>query len=397
MTSNRIALVFDRAYVDAQFCFREMVTHLCDHDWEVDLYIPFSPWHPVPAFNHDRLKIHFFDHSYPGLLRLLSRLNRIGSKKYDAIIATPQWALYWSARVGQLRRIPVICLPDECFMEKNGHETEQGTAMFQSERKWKRREIWAHHRCAFSVATGEWWFLNIIKKTNLLPDQHPYVLLPNAPSGNATSLKNYYYRDVLEIPDDRKILLYSGGMEYSFVRELIEKASSWSCSWCIVFQDRRSNDRQYPTKAQNIRFSKFVLPAELMRYATSSADIGLMLYNRDVPFESRAGSESGKLGLYLSCGLPIISCNADVLSWIQEEGCGVCVPHLDAIPEAARKIMANYESFRQNARRVFDEKFEYSRFFPHFLEKLKGVTNSMRQEPKPWVPMNEKRHRLSYL
>ena len=370
MTSNKIALVFDRPYVDAQFCFREMVTHFCDHGWEVDLFMPFSVWHPVPAFNTDRLKIHFIGHNYQGLLKLLWKMGCVDTKKYKAIIATPQWALYWAVWIGKLRGIPVVCLPDECYTwDKESWSIAQKSAA-ASQLKWKKREVWAHHQCALSIATGEWWFSNVVKQENFLPDSHPYVLVPNAPSGRATSLKSSYYRDVLNIPADKGILLHSGGRKYSFVEKLIKEASHWQNHWCLAFQDRYYDSGDGFEGSQNIFFSKSVLPAEMMRYAVSSADVGLMLYNRDIPAEARNGSEAGKLGLYLSCGLPMICCNADVLRWVDEEGCGVWVQDLSAIPEAADRIMNDYDAFRQNARRVFDEKFEYSKHFRFFLDKL---------------------------
>lgn len=376
MTSNRIALLFDRPYIDAHFCFREMVTQFCDHGWEVDLLMPFSVWHPVPTFNKSQLKIHFVNHNKAGLLKLLWKLSCIGSRKYRAIIATPQWALYWSVRIGKLRNIPVVCLPDECYTwDKNDSPmTKELTPSSQS--KWKKREVWAHHQCALSIALGEWWFSNVIKKENSLPDNHPYVLVPNAPAGPATSLKSSYYREVLDIPASKKILLYSGDMKFNFVKALLDEAFKWRNRWCIAFQGRYYDHLDGLQESPNVRFSKNVLPAEIMRYATSSADIGLMLYNRDIPAEARNGSEAGKLGLYLSCGLPIICCNSDVLRWIEEEGCGAWVRNLSAIPEAADRIMNDYETFSRNARRVFDEKFEYSKHFKVFLNKLESLSNT---------------------
>ena len=55
-----IALFFDRPYVDAHPCFREMIVSLLAKGWEVDLFMEYSGTHPLPVIDSPGLRIFIF-------------------------------------------------------------------------------------------------------------------------------------------------------------------------------------------------------------------------------------------------------------------------------------------------------------------------------------------------
>lgn len=371
---NRVCLFFDRPYVDAHYCFREMVTHFLEKEWEVDLFIPFSLLHPVPFFGtfaNENLKVFFVDSPHKGTLQFLGRaLNR---RDYRVIIATPQWALCCAALTGKILNVPVFCLSDEIFGSAQTEWSAAQRRLSRGQLKWKQREIWAHRQCALTIALHRSRFEQV-QKINTLPEHHACAVIPNAPSGEARRLQSSFYHDTLNIPADQVILLHSGGFRWSLLNRLAEVSSLWTKDLTVVVQGRMKERAGYATNAR-LKITDHVLPSDMMRYATSSADIGLVLYDRNHPEEARNGATAGKLGLYLSCGLPVICCNLEVLKWVEEEGCGLWVDDVSQIPEAAKKIMTSYENYSKNARRIFDERYEYSKHFNQFFEELLKVVS----------------------
>lgn len=361
---KRICLFFDRTYVDAHPCFREMAVQFLENGWEVDLYATVNPDQPSPVFGSRGIRFYVIRHSKAGLLKLLAKMVW---GRYRAIVATPSWALYWAVRIGKLRRVPVVCLSDEVFPQEPDRNDLRRMSRSDYVR-WKKKENWAHARCVLTVALGEERFL-LAKKENRLPEGHAHVIVPNAPAGNGKRTPSAYYRDALNIPKDHAVLLHSGSLWGVLLKPLAETVRRSPEPVTVVIQSRSEGPKP-DWLNERVKLSGAVLPYARMREITSSADIGLMLYDRTHPEESRNGNTAGKLGLYLSCGLPVICCNLEIFKWVEKEGCGVWVPDVASVPEAAKKIMSDYERYSRNAVRVFDRDFEYSRHFKVFLGEL---------------------------
>ena len=365
--SKRIALFFDRPYFEAHFCFREMAVQFLEHQWQVDLFIPFSLEHPSPSIRHENFSVKFYQKSKSKLIKLLAQLSCWGQNtRYQAIIATPQWALYWAVQVGKLCKIPVICLADEVY-------TSDEKTLFPSQRnlpssvmlRWKKREAWANQQCLLTIALSEERY-QLTKQENNLSDDHQCIVIPNSPS-KTNLIKSSFYRESLEISNHKHILLHSGNGAWSLIDELLQKSSLWLQDFHIVFQGRYKGTLQEKKPGQNVSISPWVLPSNLMHFATSSADIGLMLYDRQREEEVRNGATAGKLGLYLGSGLPILCCNIDSLKWVSEERCGLWVNNIDEIPQAARAIIQDINTYKKNAYRIFLDKFEYSQHFSSLI------------------------------
>ncbi|MBI4353367.1 MAG: hypothetical protein HY593_05525 [Candidatus Omnitrophica bacterium] len=376
MGKNRVCLFFDRSYVDAHFCFREMVKEFVKKGWEVDLYTEFCHSQTTPCFASKNVRVFFIQKSKIHVFLLLLRL--VFRRRYRLIVATPPWALYWAVWAGKFRKAPVICLSDEIYSWDQILYLSEGRAS-PSLVKWNKKEKWAHGRCALTVSLSESRF-QFIKEKNAISDRHPYVVIPNAPAGEGKKLRSSFYRDTLDIPEHHVILLHAGSLDWSFTKPLVQAAFGWDYPLSLVFQVRMRGVDLGMDIPPNVRFSQAILPGEMVRYAASSADIGLMLYSRTNFIESVNGATAGKLGLYLSCGLPIICSNLDSLRWVEEEGCGVWVPDVGMVETAVEKIRASYKMYSENAIRVFNKKYEYSRRFEVFFEKLNEIRNGDRDE-----------------
>ncbi len=369
---KRICLFFDRTYVDAHPCFREMVLGFLRYGWGVDLFMDYSPTQTSICLPDQRLKVFFIHRTQVGVIKFFLRI--LFGKRFHAIVATPPWALYWAVCAGFFRRIPVVCLSDEIY---SWHQilTLTGNKINPALLSWDRKERWAHQQSVMTISLSEERF-NLVKKKNSLSNDHPHTVIPNAPAGPADRVKTSFYRETLNVPPDATLLLHSGSFDWSFAKALLEMTPQWGDRIHLVFQLRLKAQQNGFIPPKNVKFSQAVLPGELMRYATSSADIGLLLYNRDNFIESINGATAGKLALYLSCGLPIICSNLDSLKWIEKEKCGIWLPDLSSVDKAALQIMSHYEEFSRNAVRIFNEKYDYSKYFDIFMNKLTSMISS---------------------
>jgi hypothetical protein len=358
----RVALVFDRPYVDAHPCFREMAGHFAACGWQVDLFMTQSATHPLPRFESPDVRILPLVKSRAGLFSLLRHLAVPG--RYRAVVATPQWPLYWAVRARPLGRYSVTCLSDEIY--------PCGEALTPVQKKWKAREAMAHRRADLTVSLSEARMQMAVSENRLRAD-HPFVVIPNAPSGRAGRVRSAYYRERFSIPADRGILVHSGTLNWKLAAQLALFAATWSEPWDVVFQGRFVGAHNEPVPGSRIHYEDRVFQAQQMREVTSSADIGLALYDRGDPLEQRNGETPGKLGLYLGCGLPVICGNVDSLRWVADQRCGVWVERVDQVPAAAARITANYESYSRRAAGVFDERFDYSPHFDRFMIRLAQV------------------------
>jgi len=359
----RVALVFDRPYVDAHPCFREMATHFASHGWWVDLFMIQSPAHPAPRFESDRIRILPLEKSLLGVPKLMAHLMVPG--RYAAVVATPQWALYWAIQARRFGGYSVTCLADEIYTWDE--------ALTPSQKKWKAREAVAHQAADLTVSLSEARMRQAATENRLSADR-PYAVIPNSPAGRAARTPSDHYRAQFAIPASHGILIHSGTLNWRLASELARVAANWTEPWDVVFQGRFAGANKEPVVGPTVHYATEILPAGQMHDATSSADIGLALYDRGDPLERRNGETPGKLGLYLSCALPVICGNIDSLRWLADEGCAEWIEDIREIPAAAERIKADYESYSRNAARVFDEHFNYTVRFEPFLAQLVEVS-----------------------
>jgi hypothetical protein len=361
MSRFRIALFTDRAYIDAHYCFRTTIENLVDDGWEVDLYMRWAPTHPVPVFLSGKVRIIFIPTTRITtvffLLRCIFSLTRV----YSVVIATPKWGLYWAAWIAQWRKFPLVCLADEVYPQ-----AEQLTPYQQ---KWKRREAWAHRQCMFTIALSKERF-ELSRMENNLPKEHRFFVVPNAPRGKATRLKTNYLRQKLNIANEKSVLLHCGGSGWKLFRELMTKSNLLHVDQVVVAHGRYGGVLDGIEEAGKLRLSKEVVPAARMDELVSSADIGLALYSNADDGEIRNGPTAGKIGTYLKNCIPMIVGNISSLQWVDREKCGVWVSRVEDIPAAASKILKDYAMYSDNAGRVFERDFEFSKHFVKILQAL---------------------------
>ncbi len=368
---KRVALFFDRTYIEAHFCFKELAVQLARAGYRVDLYFNHTP--DPPRFDA-KLPIRLipFGKSPLGTIRVLAILVR-RYRSYEACVATPQWTLYWAWRLRPSRRVKLICLSDEVYADKVAEFSEAQKRIGPAQAKWKGRERRAHQHCDATIALGAARY-ELVRQINQLSREHRHFIIPNAPAASAQAPRldvTAHYRQHFGLRETDTVLLHSGSLLWSFVAQL-EQLTFQDLDLRLVLQVRGGYAKKFDFRSPAILLSERRFRYEEMVALTRGADIGLLLYDETHPEERRNGNTAGKLGLYLAAGLPIIGCNLKVFEWLEAEGCGLRIEDLSALEGAVATIRQDYDRYAQASRRVFQEQYEYLCQVTPFLNWLVG-------------------------
>ncbi len=355
------AFVVSRQYVDAIPCLREPIEWLANKGWKTDVFTVASTFHLTPSFMSPNVRVYTNGLSKGGMLRTLSQL-ALKWPRYDCIFAVPQADLYYASLIAQALGIPLICISDELYVSDPAAPVQK---------KWKRREIKAHRKALLTIAlTAE--RAAFVRTQHALAESHRIMVVPNAPSGESRRLRSRYYRDALDIPDGSVVLLHAGSLWCPQTQLLMQAASGWTGRHVAVFQGRIKGMFKEKKLTPCLRFQDLVLPSGLMDYAVSSADIGVGLYEENDGL-GLVGVASSKLGVYLKNGLPVIFSKLHSFRFIEENGLGICVDSVDAIPSAADRILGDYGRYCANVKKFYDEKLNFDKNFGPVAAVLNGL------------------------
>lgn len=342
-----VAFVIEHPYVDALACFREPIKAFAARGYNVDVYLRFTAWHPVPTFTNRNIRFIAIDVTHTGTATLVSQLVT-RRPRYAVIFTVPQWSLHWTTVASRLTRTPIVYISDEIRTA----ETRQ-----------KDRERREHRGCAFTVALSD-DRAAYIRELNRLPSDHTIYVVPNAPPGPAERAVSHYYQDLFGIAADRLMLLHAGSMGWSPIEGLVKSAAEWGPDQpALVFQGRLPTEMNSLHARGSVWFAQTSVPSDLLNYVTSSAHIGLALYDEKKANDRLMGVASGKLCLYMRNALPVITTRLDCFEWVERERCGLRVGSVDEIPDAARAIERDYDAFVCNVRRYYADHLDFTRTF----------------------------------
>jgi len=203
---------------------------------------------------------------------------------------------------------------------------------------------------------------------NPLPD-YKIVKVPVAPPPQEVAKSNYF-RKILGLPADKRIVLYSGALETWASRDqLSEMVSYWPDEYCLVIH-LRSKPRarmalflRQLTETGKIHISPHPVARADLPGLIASADYGLAPY-RPVPDNPATGANvyhlglsSGKVAYYAMCGLPILARSLPVFDReFANYKCGKVYQKLAETGPLLEEMNSNYASYSDEARRFYRER-----------------------------------------
>lgn len=210
-----------------------------------------------------------------------------------------------------------------------------------------------------------------------------FMILPNAPTGEAHTVKSRSLREIKGVDHAKVLVLHAGGLGIWFdSADLARQAASWQEKFLLVFHtshDSGNDPYSLRMRAQEyhgrVAFSTQPVPSERFDEFVSSADIGLAWYNKaELGYRCEyMGMAAGKIGNYLKCGIPVITNNfPSIAAYIDRYQCGICVERMEEIEAAIERIMSRYDEYRNNAFRCYREMWQLDRYLPGVYDALVG-------------------------
>jgi len=360
---HRIALLFDRTYIDAHHCFMELAAQLAESGYEVDLYMVNNPYNNQPFFPKGNIRILSFPESKFQKLEYWSKIFYSKDHRYSAIIATPIKGAWLAHRTARIQKIPYYYLADELVRHLLDN-SPAGERERLNEKNYK-----ANKGAAGTIALGEERY-QAQKLLNKIDYPHDHFIIPNAPAGNSGKLKSNYFRDLFQIEDRKPILLFAGTLNWILAKKIFEETRTYGeKDYHLIFHARTlglMGGEQHPF----IKVSTMPVPAYMMNYIVSSADIGLALYDKNSMHETGNGFTGGKLGTYLKNELPLIAGSAPNLKFFEDGKVGTYWDGEADFDGIARKAIRDMEMQRKNIPDFYKRHFQYEGFFEKFREHL---------------------------
>lgn len=319
---------------------------------------------------HVRLHhMHRLIHAFGSLIPFWLQLTR--GKQYLCFFGVEPGGLFVATIASILQGVPVVYYNMELLLSQEVQDKHKLLI------KWLEREC--NRRAALTIIQDE-ARAGLLGRDNSIPLSR-VAIVPCGMLGPSVVERTDYLREKYGIPATNRIVLYVTKItHWARVAELAQQAIHWPDGWVLVVHGYPKIG-EYVAKVQNIIsrgsgqvvMSDEMLPQSQLESLVSSANIGIALY-KDLGANFRhTGSASGKLSLYLKCGLPVITNDFPSMREIVEGyGCGVCVRDESQVIEAAGRIMADYQQYRTNALNCFAGHYDLRPYWRAIMGRLEG-------------------------
>ena len=360
---KRLALFFDRTYIDAHHCFVELANQLAKAGFGVDLYMVRNAANYQPFFENQQIRILSFPRSKFELLDFWYQIRFSNERRYAALIGTPVEGVWLAYRVAKIQKVPYYYLADELVEHiiVNSPKDQQVKLAYQNRK--------ANRHAKATIALGENRYRKQVE-FNHIDYPHEHFVIPNAAAGQAIKLRSNYFRDIFNINDQKPILLFAGTLQWSLAKRVYEETKGFSNrDYHLIFHGRTlglMGEGSHPF----IKISSVPLPYAMINYAFSSADIGLALYNKEITQESMNCLTGGKIGTYLKNELPLIAGNDLSLQLFQKEGVGIFWDGETPFDDIANKAIGNMNNMRMNIPSFYRHNLQYEFYFENFKKHL---------------------------
>lgn len=293
--------------------------------------------------------------SIPFLKYILGIYKYVFNNHYKFIIAFEPEGLIMAAMISKNRKIPFYYHSLELY---------DGDNITNRIRKYLEKK--ANRKASFTLVQDAYRAKELISTNNIAIQN--IRLMPVSIYGPTIIEKSRMLNERFHIGYYQKIILYIGGITDDMCcLEIAEQTTGkeWKENWVLVFHGFIS-DKKYlknileKTDRKRVFISLQTVDQKSLDILTSSADIGIGLYNGYNSNNKYSIYSSGKIAQYAKCGLPVILNNIKPNEdHINKYKNGICIKNISGLTQAIDKILSNYDEYRTNSFRVFDEKYNF--------------------------------------
>jgi hypothetical protein len=299
---------------------------------------------------------------------------RFAARQYCGMIGVDPLGIATAAQLNQHAQVPLIYLSFELLLSDECDEA--------AETRLKAAEQEATSDCRL-VVIQDGARADLLSADNSI-ERDRFCYIPVAPL-DAEPTNSDYLRQRLEIPADRRIVLFQGTIGAWSGRDEWEMLlSCWRRDIALVVHSRRqigARNRKF-LAALASRYPVYVsdrpVPAADLPLLTASADVGLVSY---VPSPAdwhtfgnlqTIGLASGKLATFLMCGVPVLANQrTSIGSLVDEHQLGASYDSVESSPAALEKIFSNHSQFSSSARAFYRDHLNPSQPIATFIARLR--------------------------
>ena len=296
--------------------------------------------------------------------------------KYSTILGVDPSGLILADHFNRWAHLPLVYISFEILFRDE--------ASSPSEEKMKNLEISASKNVSLALVQDEERAKALVEE-NSFP-QHTLAMVPNSPRPQAR-VQSDYLRKKLNIPPEKKIVLYCGLLtSWSSRDEIQDTVSYWPKNYVLVIHMRQVPDRRMTLYLQNLKktnkvfFSNRPIPMENMTEMVSSADFGIAPY-KPTPDSWTSGKNifhmglsSGKVAYYAMCGLPMIGSALPVYKReFKRYNCGLIYERIAEIGDLLEELDQNYEQYSVGAKYFYEKKLNPIEPMNSFVNRLLKV------------------------
>ena len=333
---------------------------------------------------------------YPKFINILSNIFQVNialkiivgylklfylKEKYDLIIGVDRLGLIWANYFSKSFKSPYALISYEIFFRR------------ETSKLFKLPEIKASKRISFAVVQDDKRAEKLSEENKI--DKEKLIQIPVASSFSKPYKKSMRLYHDLEIPSDKKILLFIGSVaKWTCIDKILLQLLRFPDSWVLVLHDRYGKTKFKVDSmlvelnfdpisiSDRLYYSNLKLPTtEDMHHLLHSADLGLCAY---CPTYSDMytgdnlkyiGLASGKATTYLQYGLPIVTISSGQMGEIVKNNrLGFTLDKIEELPEClANYDSAEAQSMHKNCYDYFNRKFSFNLFKEKFLNKVRDA------------------------
>jgi hypothetical protein len=344
---------------------------LNEFGYEISLFLPVGVEVDCYIENIEIVRFKRTSPAFIGILRSLH--NKI--KQYDLLIVFHEHELIAAGLINLIYKTPYIyfCLEIIGFDQINTIKSKIR----------KYLEIIFNKRALFTIVQDD-HRKSMIQKMHRL-NENTIFCVPNSYIG-IKKRKTNYLRTKFNIPMEKVIILYAGGIEsWALDSALIEAVDEWDDNYVLILhgwsRDNYLNKlrpliEKVNRSKQRIFISNNSVNEKEYLELVSSADIGLVWYKKNIPENVKnIGLSSGKFSAFLRCGLPIIvpSYLEGIKEFIERYHFGMMAEDEFAIKDIIPCIVKEYFTYRNNAFNFYLKYLDFEKYFLPVIQEIKKI------------------------
>jgi hypothetical protein len=295
----------------------------------------------------------------------------VGTSQYYCFIGIEKGGLIWAGILSEIYRCPLIYFNLELYIEDNP-ALYTYYHLLAAERK--------YHKLAVATIIQDEPRANVLLRSNGIEQTNP-LYFPISAKGHSIREKSKFLQNKLQIDDNKKIILHFGAIEYNrFMPQIVRMANDLDNGVILVVHGHGPKEHinylQSIADKNKVIFSLDFIAEEEIENLISSADIGIALYKTENANDRLVAFSSSKVAYYTQCGIPMIAFNAESFrELVSSFRCAELINTINEIPLKARKILDNYDSYREQSFAAFQRFYNLDNNFSKLMDNLELTIN----------------------